>query len=348
MIALPIILVVITLIGVRFSGFHKDYAGISQTTAVKGFFAAVIVMSHLLGYVTSLAHPTEEIYRTVINHIGQLMVAMFFFYSGYGVVVSYQKKGDYYNTFLKNRLLKVLVHFDIAVLLFAIMNLVLSISYDKAQYITCWVGWGSIGNSNWFIFDTLVFYFIAFIAMTVREYTKTDMKIFASVVSVLCLFFWAIMAILYGKAATWWYDTVLCFPVGIWYAVFKDKIDAFAKKWYFYLPTLALLSLGFAFLYGRRFYVEYYSLLAPVFCLLLTWVTMKVKFDNKILGWLGKHSFSIYIIQRIPMVILTHLGLNKNNNVFALLVVITVLLSAWLFSLLLSQVDKLIFKKKKS
>ena len=50
MIALPIILVIITLIGVKFSGFHKDYAGLSQTTAVKGFFAVVIVMSHMMGF----------------------------------------------------------------------------------------------------------------------------------------------------------------------------------------------------------------------------------------------------------------------------------------------------------
>ena len=345
MIALPIILVIITLIGVKFSGFHKDYAGLSQTTAVKGFFAVVIVMSHMMGYV-AMSHPTEELYRNIINHVGQLMVALFFFYSGYGVVYSYNKKSDYYDGFIKNRLLKVLLHFDVAVLLFAVMNIILSIRFDKTQYITCWVGWGSIGNSNWFIFDTLIFYVIAFIAMTVKEKTKTGNVIFASVITVLCLFFWAVMAILYGKNATWWYDTIYCFPVGIWYAVLKDKIDAVAKKWYFYIPILALLVGAFAYFYERRFYVEYFSILAPVFCLLLTWVTMKVKLDNKILAWLGKHSFEIYIIQRIPMTFLRHFGLNKNSTLFAFLVIVTVLLSAWLFALLLKKIDKLVYRKK--
>ena len=191
-----------------------------------------------------------------------------------------------------------------------------------------------------------MFYVIAFIAMTIKEKTKTGNVIFASVISVLCLFFWAVMAILYGKNATWWYDTILCFPAGIWYAVLKDKIDAVAKKWYFYIPILALLVGAFAYLYERRFFVEYYTVLAPVFCLLLTWVTMKVKFDNKILAWLGKHSFEIYIIQRIPMIILKHFGLNKNNTLFAFLVIVTVLLSAWLFALLLKRVDKLVYRKK--
>ncbi|MBQ4067301.1 MAG: acyltransferase family protein [Clostridia bacterium] len=344
MIALPIILVVVTLIGAKFSRFHEDYMGLSQTTAVKGFFAVVIVMSHMLGYV-ALTYPLDSVYRTVINHVGQLMVTLFFFYSGYGVTLSYKKKSSYYDTFLKNRVLKLLLHFDLAVALFLVMNVFLSISFPKIQYITCWVGWGSIGNSNWFIFDTLVFYLIAFGAMTVCRYTGSGLGIFASVVTVACMFFWGILAIIYGKEATWWYDTVFCFPVGIWYGVFKERIDAFAKKPYFYWPSLLLIVGAFSYLYGKRFFVEYFSVLAPVFCLLVTWVTMKVKLDNKVLAWLGKHSFSIYIIQRIPMIIIKHLGGAKNSIVFTLLAVPSTLLLAWLFSWLLSLADKLLFKK---
>lgn len=346
MIALPVILVILTLIGVKFSRFHNDYMGLSQTNAVKGFFAVVIVMSHMMGY-TSLDFWGGDIYRKIIVSIGQLMVALFFFYSGYGVVVSYGKKRDYYGTFLKNRLLKVLVHFDLAVLLFVILNFALSISFPKSQYITCWIGWGSIGNSNWFIFDTLIFYFITFVAMTVREGTKTGMKIFASLVTSLCLVFWAIMALIYKKDGSYWYDTVLCFPCGIWFGVFKEKIDRFVKRWYFYWPALAVLIVIFRFFYVRRYQVEYHSILAPVFCLVVTFVTMKVKFDNRILQWLGRHSFSIYITQRIPMIVISRLGLAENNILYALLIVLTVFPFAFAFSLLLDRVDRLLFKKKK-
>jgi len=347
MIALPIILAVISVIGIKFSRFHNDYMGLSQTTAIKGVFAAIIVMSHLLGYVT-VSHPTEVLYKSILGYIGQLMVALFFFYSGYGVVVSYAKKSDYLKTFIKNRFLKILVHFDLAVLLFAILNLIFSIEHPAVQYVTCWFAWGTIGNSNWFIFDTLVFYLIAFVAMTIHKRTKTGLAVLAVFITALCAGFWFVLRWIKGIDGYFWYDTVFCFPAGIWYAVFKEKIDTFAKKWYFYIPSLGLIVAAFAVLYGYRFNPVYYSVLSPVFCLLLTFVTMRVKLDNKILAWLGKHSFSIYIIQRIPMIILARLGLNSNNNLYTALVVITVFPVAWLFSMLLGKVDGLLFKKEKN
>lgn len=346
MISLIVILAVITIIGIKFSRFHSDYMGLSQTTAIKGFFAVVIVMSHMLSY-TMIMFPGDAVYAKIINYIGQLMVTLFFFYSGYGIVVSLEKKKDYYDTFLKTRLLKLLLHFDIAVFLFLILNIALSKSYPLNQYITCWIGWGTIGNSNWFIFDTFIFYIIAFVAMTIKKHTGTGMKIFASVVTVMCLFFWAIMFMHFGREATWWFNTIFCFPAGIWYGVFKGKIDLFAKKWYFYWPALLMICGVFAYLYTKRFDVIYFSVLAPVFCVLITFITMKVKFDNKILAWLGKHSFSIYITQRIPMIIMTHFGANKNSILFTILVVLTVFPFAWLFSMLLSWVDRLLFSKKK-
>lgn len=352
MIALPIILVIISLIGIKFSRFHNNYLDVQQTTSIKGIFAIIIVMSHMWGYTTfPLDTPDLIIYRNIINHIGQLMVTMFFFYSGYGIAVSAEKKKDYYGTFFKTRIFKVLLHFNLALVFFAVMNHLLGIEYSQTQYLTCWFGWGSIGNSNWFIFDTLVFYIIAFIALGIKEVTKTGIKIFASVISVLCLFFIAVMYLVYGdfgENAVHWYNTLLCFPVGVWYAAFKDKIDVLARKWYLWWPALAIMAVLFIELYSFRYFYHYYLLLSALFCIILTWVTMKVRFNNPILRWLGNHFFEIYIIQRIPITLIKHFGLNTNQFVYTALVVVGTLFCAWVFSLLLKVVDMLIFKKKKA
>ncbi len=352
MIALPIILIAISLIGIKLSRFHNNYIDFDQTTSVKGIFAIVIVMSHMWGFG---AFPTDtpdlEIYRNIINYVGQLMVTMFFFYSGYGITVSAAKKTGYMDGFFKNRIFKVLLHFDIALIFFVLINRWLGIEYSQLQYLTCWFGWGSIGNSNWFIFDTLIFYLITYVALGIKEATKTGIKIFACVVSILCLFFFAIMYILYadfGDAGVHWYNTIMCFPAGVWYGAMKDKIDAYAKKWYLWWPTLAVIVSAFLYLYSFRYYYHYYAVMAPVFCILFTWVTMKIRVNNPILRWLGKHSFEIYIIQRIPMIIIRHYGLNTNQYVFTALVVVSTLLCAWAFALLLKLADKLIFKKKKA
>lgn len=40
---------------------------------------------------------------------------------------------------------------------------------------------------------------------------------------------------------------------------------------------------------------------------------MRVAFKNKVLIWCGKHLFEIYILQRIPMILLKAFGLDQWN-----------------------------------
>ena len=152
----------------------------------------------------------------------------------------------------------------------------------------------------------------------------------------------------FGENAVHWYNTLLCLPVGVWYAAFKDKIDVLARKWYLWWPALAIMAVLFIELYSFRYFYHYYLLLSALFCIILTWVTMKVRFNNPILRWLGNHFFEIYIIQRIPITLIKHFGLNTNQFVYTALVVVGTLFCAWVFSLLLKVVDMLIFKKKKA
>jgi len=63
MIALPILLVLVSLIGIRFSRFHTDYLGVSQTTSIKGIFAVIIIMSHMFGYINFPIDGATEVYR---------------------------------------------------------------------------------------------------------------------------------------------------------------------------------------------------------------------------------------------------------------------------------------------
>ena len=51
----------------------------------------------------------------------------------------------------------------------------------------------------------------------------------------------------------------------------------------------------------------FYIIHALVFTLLINHLSMIVHIDNPVLKWLGSHIFSIYILQRIPMIIGDHL-----------------------------------------
>ena len=52
----------------------------------------------------------------------QTIVTIFLFYSGYGILESIKKNKNYVNTIPVNRFLKVLINFDLAVILFWIVQ----------------------------------------------------------------------------------------------------------------------------------------------------------------------------------------------------------------------------------
>ena len=47
---------------------------------------------------------------------------------------------------------------------------------------------------------------------------------------------------------------------------------------------------------------------------------------NPVLEWLGTHVFSIYMLQRIPMIVLDHLGCIESHKYISLIVVFAVTL----------------------
>ena len=343
MIILLLILALTSIYGLRFSSFHADYMQPAQTTAIKGIFAVIILLSHMSGYV-HWSTGLDVLGYKIIGLIGQLMVTMFFFYSGFGILESWRRKPDYAKNFFRQRFLKILVHFDLALVLYAILNVLLGISYSVIDYLLCWIGWGSIGNSNWFVFDTLAFYLLTLAAMYIGRKARLHEKSFCLIITILCIALWYVLKQVRGLQEEWWYNTIFCFPAGIWYSVFKEKVDTFARKTVLWLLGLVVLAAIFLALYFSNGVLSY-TLCSAVFCVLVVWVTMKLKLCNNVLGWLGTNSFSIYILQRIPMIIFSHFGLNSKPYVFAALVIFSIFPLSAGFTWILNRIDRRIFRK---
>lgn len=145
---------------------------------------------------------------------------------------------------------------------------------------------------------------------------------------------WMIRA---GKG-TWTYDTVMCYPYGMLFALYLDsplsgkvrkvitgaangrrsdaggglpeegaaKVRVWARCLQVVLPFLLLLSIR----YVRRHPVYGpmdKEVTALIFITALVLGTTYVKVGNKALYWLGQHVFEVYIMQRIPMMLLVPL-----------------------------------------
>ncbi|MBR2384919.1 MAG: acyltransferase [Clostridia bacterium] len=335
MIIFFIALILIVVWKARFGSFHEDYMGKSQTCALKGLFAVIIVFSHLRGYISLPSNIYNDAFSYTINFIGQLMVALFFFYSGFGIMKSYEKNNDYQKGFIKKRVVKVLVEFDVAVLLYLILSLIIGSYYDWSNYVFCWIGWKSIGNSNWFVFVILLLYVITYLSFFVIKRVKDIKKPLYLAIITTILSFSAIIVLRFVAEGSWWYDTILCYAFGMWFALIKENFDAFIKRgkkehW----GTIAVVTVLFVALYfiaGRiNPFAITYNMCACAFCLLITVLTTKVKLDNVILKWLGIHSFAIYVLQRIPMIVLHKVGI-ANPYVFSIIAIIITMIMAYAF-----------------
>lgn len=303
-------------IGASFNhnGIYSGFLDKKQTDTIKGLFILLVFLSHSLGMIKSsgcvFTCSIDITGMRVRSELGQLIVVMFLFYSGYGVMESISKKGDaYIDRFPRYRLLQTLLNFDVAVACFFFLNLALGIPMSFKQVGLSMIGWESIGNSNWYIFVILYCYVTTWIAS--KSFPKDRAKT-ALVTSLLVIGGGMILAKM-KHGQSWWYNTLLCYPLGVLYSVYKGFIIPFSKK--YYLPILGVLLSLFLFLHLQQFIPSMrgfsYNAKAIAFALLIVQLSMKVKLRNGFYQWAGAALFPIYIYQRIPMIAVKEIAGNS-------------------------------------
>ncbi len=317
--------------GIRFkakNGF-EDYMSPQKTGAIKGIFVIIVLLSHVRQYIKLDKSPMNQPFTDFMVFLGQLMVVMFLFYSGYGVLLGLQKKEGYAKSIITKRAPKVLLHYDIAIVIFFILGLALGRNYTIKKLLLSFIGLDAVGNSVWFIFVILILYVLTFTA-----FVFTGKKVILGTVITTLLSVAAVFLLRYFKGTEyWWYDTILCYPLGMWFALAKPRIDKALLpsfiKWFACTVGSVALFLVFRqleFETGRTRYMFIIS--ALFFAISLVLISMRISINNGILRWFGKRVFGVYILQRIPMIILSHFGMNDNPFLFtAVCLAVTVVLA---------------------
>ena len=337
------LLCVVSMVGVRFSKYHEDYLSKDSTNAIKGIFAVVILYSHMRGYLDLSSGWYNTAYVRILKSIGQMMVAPFLFYSGYGIMESLKHNEDYSRHFFKRRIVKTWLHFVLAVLLFIVVQTPIGKVYPAYKYATCWFAWESVENSNWFVFAILALYLEAYLAMLLGKKLSKENKSKDWIFVLLCTVVLYLFLYFAKKGQPWWYNTLFVFPFGMIYSYYKELIDnKIGRDSALYYLTLAGLLFGFGIWY-HYYGVDIYGVSSILFTIILVVMGMKVKLGNPILDWLGTNAFAIYILQRLPMNILAHYGYNENVIMFSVVSVVVALLIAVAFTWFLKMVDSKLF-----
>jgi len=347
-----LLIFVIILIGILCAGlkargkneFYEDYLCPKNTTTINAIFSVLIILSHAVQYV-KLNGPLDQPYFEMRSWLGQLVVVTYLFFSGFGIMESIKKKGrSYVKGMPTQRFLRLWYQFALMIGMYIVLNLVMGRELDLANTLWAFTGYTSLGNSNWYMLATFLMYIFVYVAFMVSGKFKWLGVLLTTALTV------GYIGLMINTEflETRYYDTIFCFPLGMIYSVVKPKIDKLLMKndviW-----TTAMVVMVAALMYcsRHRFDTIYYRMafyaIAPV---MVSVMMMKVNISSSILDWFGRHIFSFFMLQRIPMLFLRHLGFTKEPYLFIIASFFATILLATLFDAMIEKIDPILFRKK--
>lgn len=329
---------------IRKTGFCEDYIDQPNIQPIKGIFLLLVFISHFVSYV-SLRGVWDVPYFEIRQFLGQLVVAPFLFYSGFGVAESIQKRGyAYIKRMPLHRIGRVLVQFSAAVLLFLVLQLALGNRYGIRKILLSLIGVESLGNSNWYIFCMLCMYAATWMAFFLFRKGKLLPLLFVTAMTV-----GYIVAMKKLGMGSWWYNTAAVYVAGMWFSYFRKPLEKIVfSHWAVYSLFLLISVAAFLFLYKHRSNLICYQLHSIVFALIIVLMTCKLQIQNRALAYCGEHLFSLFILQRLPMIALDNTPIEKFPAVYFLVCMVVTVGLSWVFDKGMDKLWKLVIGAGKS
>lgn len=324
------------------NSFNDGYLSVDTCAIIKGFFVILVFLRHGIQYITCTKNLLNNLFFIVDSYSGQLIVAMFLFYSGYGIYESFKrKKEQYVKSFFVHRFIPTYCNFFICVFFYFLLSVAINEDYSIKRIILAFIGWDDIGNSNWYMFVTFVLYILFYICFNNCKSDFIKILIFSVLSFVLAV-------ILYFVKPSYWYNTLLCFSLGLWWSYKKESIEKFlffSKKNYYLAVLISIVCFIFLFFLSINI-SELYIILSCSFSISVCLFTMKIKINRIgcIFSLLGNHVFSIYILQRLFFIIFSRLGMNVYPYVFLSISFLAVITLSLFYDYVFNAVRKKITK----
>ena len=310
----------------QFGRIREDYLSKGNTDCLKGICAVFVLICHFRMYI-----PEINNFAVTKILIGSLAVAIFFFLSGYGLMYSYENKGqDYIKAFPVRRILPFYCTNIILIILYAVFFLAIGKPVDSKSFIMSFLFGKTIIIHGWYVQAILVLYILYFIVFSIK--TKNNFKI---IIYILALVLYSKICLSLNLGLIW-IQSVFAMPLGmIWYR-YKNKIDSFIAKginYYivFILSTVVVvicLLLEFAIKQPYIFILINKIIYSAFFIVLTMLFTMKVNICGRVTKQLGKIYYEIYVTQGLILTLLRSDLIYINNSVLYAFVGIVLILAA--------------------
>ena len=324
------------------NNFNYDYMNLKFTSSIRGIFVWLIILSHHNSYYKN----KKYLYIKIIKFLGQKIVSLFLFYSGYGIYESLKRKGNNYAKTLLKKAIILFIKFQIIIFIFFLYNLILGLKFKMTRYLLSMIFITNVGNSNWFAFTIINFYLYSYLSFI---YIKNKNKYYLGIIYIniiIAAHIYFTYKYFYPKKK-YAIDNSFCFVLGFYYSFLKIYIDEFIMKddLYYFSFTSLMITVYYYFYVNLFKNLLSYLLSNCFFCLIIIIISMKIKFYNHFLIFLNSHSFSIYLLQRIIMSFISYKKYLKNNEFIRLFLEFIAIISLSCLFDKYSKIDKLFSQK---
>lgn len=284
-------------------GFDRD-----TTATLRGVAMIGIVIHHI--------HNRFGYASPVLSSIGFLATGLFFFISGYGNMLSINKRNEVKFDWLYKKVLKIYIPFFVA---YWVYYLCLTLMYGDLRpsgrnTIIDIVSVSLPNEVSWFPKIILLCFAVHWISKKLFHNVLFQNGFILSAVLIYITIMWKLG---YGD---YWYNSVFCYSVGCIYAkpiVFDKLLGRLKDK-----KVFSFLCCGFLFgtviLISRN--ILALRFLCPVFfslgCYYFSYI---FKAKTKILSWVGNNSFEFYLFHIVSLQVFANL-IDINKYIYAVLV----------------------------
>lgn len=306
-----------------------------KSTIIKGGLALCILGHHILEFVSN----SDEIYPV---HIGYLLVAAFFWISGYGVRKSLLRKQQYLDGFLAKSISKLYLPFLVVSAIYIGVRYCFGVTYSAKMILTSMIGIKTIASFSWFVFEIIALYIVFYIAFIVSKNHGEILVFFTTLV-----FIW----FAYQKEMdTYWYVSTLAFPFGMLVAskeqLFEQRIFQSKKICIICIASLIVTTIGASegmlgkVLTGDHT-IEVISNISAITasllaCMAIGFLSMHMsEKNNRLLTFWGQNSYELYLMQGLFVRGFKEIVIISNDFLYAAIVIIFSLGAALLLKPLL-------------
>lgn len=310
------------------------------TTREKGIAAILIILHHLSQRVTVFG------ILSLMNYVGFILVSVFFFLSGYGLMFGVLYKPNYLDNFFKKRVMTIMIPYWIVNSFKILFDMIYGIKHNIFDYILSYLGIDVI-TGTWFVTSILIFYLLFFVAF--KFFKKNQYAVLMLFLEI--LFYCAVCSLL--NLHTSYTASVSAFILGIiWHYIgnrfalfvrnhYMKKLFAFVGIFIFlFMSRLCLMYMGYE--YGVL-HIFLRNLISVLFILNVIVIMQKVQLSKGIFDWLGGISYELYIVHFVLLDMLEIVGLRENE-----FVVTVVVLSLLMASILHFFDEKIIYNNKRT